>query len=172
MTAKVTARVHPVHLMNFDWAPGGCNPQTKPINFGCESAENWLLPSTSTVAIVIITQPVSWYSFYRPMEDGRLSWPRHCSKYVQPVPKAVYRNGCHDKHNCLRYLNLGPLTLQSDTLTTMPLWHKFCISQGSAVTFSGVAGKFIITYVKCFFEIMLSKTYSYQFIFDWVVLKI
>ena len=25
----------------------------------CESAENWLLPSTSTTAIVIITQPVS-----------------------------------------------------------------------------------------------------------------
>jgi len=34
------------------------NPQTKPINLGCESAENWLLPSTSTIAIAIITQPV------------------------------------------------------------------------------------------------------------------
>jgi len=34
------------------------NPQTKQIDLGCESAENWQLLSTSTVAIVIITQPV------------------------------------------------------------------------------------------------------------------
>jgi len=45
------------------------NAQTKPINLRCESAETWLLPPTPTIAIVIITQPVSWYSFYRPTED-------------------------------------------------------------------------------------------------------
>ena len=27
------------------------NTQTKPIDLGCESAENWQLPSTSTIAI-------------------------------------------------------------------------------------------------------------------------
>ena len=27
------------------------NPQTKPIDLGCESAENWQVPSTSTIAI-------------------------------------------------------------------------------------------------------------------------
>jgi len=43
---KVIARVHPA------------NPQTKPVNLGCESTENWQLSSTSTIAIVIITQPV------------------------------------------------------------------------------------------------------------------
>ena len=32
------ARVHPVHMMNADSAPGGTNPQTKPIDLGCESA--------------------------------------------------------------------------------------------------------------------------------------
>jgi len=62
----------------------------------------------------IITQPESWYSFYRPMEGGRLSRPRHCSKGVQPMPKAVYCSGCCDKHNCPWWnLNLGPLTLQT-----------------------------------------------------------
>jgi len=36
------------------------NPQTKPVDLGCESAENWLLPSsTSTVSIVIITRRTS-----------------------------------------------------------------------------------------------------------------
>jgi len=34
------------------------NPQTKLIDLGRESADNWQLPSTSTIAIVIITQPV------------------------------------------------------------------------------------------------------------------
>ena len=38
-----------------------------------------LLPSASTIAILfIVTQPESWYSFCRPVEDGRLSRPRHC----------------------------------------------------------------------------------------------
>jgi len=35
------------------------NTQTKPIDLGCEFTENWQLPSTSTIAVVIITQPVS-----------------------------------------------------------------------------------------------------------------
>jgi len=35
------------------------NPQTKPIDLACEFAENWQLPSTSTIAIVIITQPAT-----------------------------------------------------------------------------------------------------------------
>jgi len=35
------------------------NPHTKPIDLGCESAENWQQPSTSTIAIVLITEPVS-----------------------------------------------------------------------------------------------------------------
>ena len=69
----------------------------------------------------ITTEPESWYSFYRTMEGGRLSRPRHCSKGVQPVPKAVYHSDCRDKHNCPRWdSNLGPLTLQSGML---PLCH-------------------------------------------------
>jgi len=35
------------------------NPQTKPIDLSCESAENGQLSPTSTIAIVIITQPIS-----------------------------------------------------------------------------------------------------------------
>jgi len=68
------------------------NPQIKPIDLGCESAKNWQLPSTSTIATVIITQPISRYSFYCPTEGGRVSRPRHCSKSAQPMPKAAYRN--------------------------------------------------------------------------------
>jgi len=49
-------------------------------------------------SFIIITQPESWYPFYHPTEGRRLSRPRHCSKCVQPVPKAVYRSDVYDKH--------------------------------------------------------------------------
>ena len=49
------------------------------MDLGCESAENWQLPSTSTIAIVIITQPVGWYSFHRPTE-GTMRWDGHAIK--------------------------------------------------------------------------------------------
>ena len=84
------------------------NSQSKPTDLGCESADKWLLPSTSTIAICYYYSAESWYSFYRPMEGGRLSQPTHCRKGAQPVPKAVHRTGCRDKHNWPR-----PLTPQS-----------------------------------------------------------
>ena len=73
---KVIVRVHPVYVMNVDCVPGGQMLQM-PVDLGCESAENWQLSSTSTIAVVIITQPVDWYSFYRPTKDGRLSRPKY-----------------------------------------------------------------------------------------------
>ena len=65
---KVIARVHLVHLMYADWVPGGRQPSDQASWHVCESTENWLLPSTSTIAVVIIPQRISWYSFYRPTE--------------------------------------------------------------------------------------------------------
>ena len=101
---KFIARVHPLHLMNADWAPVAANPRTKPIDLGCESDENWQLPSTSTIAIVIVTQLIL---FYRPMEGGRLNRRRHWSKGAQPVPKAVCRSSCRVKHNNPRWFDPG-----------------------------------------------------------------
>ena len=93
----------------------------------CRLSDGWpptLRPSQPTCAVsppingcyhphppspfVIITQPESWYSFYRPMESGRLSGTRYCRKGAQPMPKAVHRSGCRDNHNYPR-----PLTPQS-----------------------------------------------------------
>jgi len=60
------------------------NPQTKPIDLGCESAKNWQLPSTSTVAIVIITQ------LY--LSDILHSATSTCSRCVLVIQqRAVYR---------------------------------------------------------------------------------
>jgi len=47
---------------------------------------------------IIITQLESWYLFCHLTEGRRLSRPRHCSKGVQPVPKAVYGSGFYAKH--------------------------------------------------------------------------
>ena len=97
------------------------NPQTKPTDLGCESADRLLPPQTPS-SFIIITQLVSGYSFYRPTEGGRPNRPRHCSKGAQPVPKAVYRRDCRDKHDRPRWdLNLGPLAPQSGVL---PLSHR------------------------------------------------
>ena len=98
------------------------NPQTKPIDLGCESAGRKAAIIHIHHRHFIITQPKGWYSFYHPTEGKRLSRSRHCSKGAQPMPKAVYRSGCRDKHNRPRWdSNLGPLTPQSDVLTTRPL---------------------------------------------------
>jgi len=109
-------------VMNADGVPGGRQPTDQAIDLGCESAENWQLLTIPTIAIVIITQPVSLYSFFRPTESGRLSRPRHHSKGVQTVPKAVYCSSCHNKHNRPQCdSSLGPLTPKSDVLTTRSL---------------------------------------------------
>ena len=64
----------------------------------------------------------NWYAFYPLTEGRRPSQPRHCSKCVQPVPKAVNRIGRHDKHNRPRWdSNSGPLAPQSNALTARPL---------------------------------------------------
>ena len=86
------------------------NPQTKPTDLGCESTDKWLLPSTSTVAICYYYSAQKLILIAPSTEGGRLSQPRHCRKGAQPVPKAVHRSGCRDKHNWLR-----PLTPQSIT---------------------------------------------------------
>ena len=98
------------------------NPQTKPIDLGCESDGRKAAVIHINHRHFIISQPKGWYSFYHPTEGRRLSRPRHCSKGAQPMPKAVYRSGCREKHNRPRWdSNLGPLTPQSDALTTRPL---------------------------------------------------
>jgi len=56
---------------------------------------------------------------FRPAEDGGLSRSRHCSKGVQPMPKAVYRSGRSDKYNRQWWdSKIGPFTPQSDSLST------------------------------------------------------
>ena len=99
---------HQVHLMNADWAPGGRQPSDQASWLGLWV--HWKLAATIHIhlAIVIITQPVGWYSFYCPTKGGRLSRPRHCSKgahvkcWWYTHAQAVYRTSCRDKHNRLQ----------------------------------------------------------------------
>ena len=66
-------------------APSGRRPKTKH-DLGCESActgcQNLHPPSP----FIIITQPESWYSFYRPTEGRRLSRPSWLVIYRDGLP--------------------------------------------------------------------------------------
>jgi len=55
--------------------PRGRRPKTKPDDLGCESACTGCLHLHPPSPFIIITQPESWYSFYRPTESRRLSRP-------------------------------------------------------------------------------------------------
>ena len=63
------------------------NPQTKPTDLGCESADNGRYYPHPPSPFVIITQAKCWYSCYHPIEGGMQSQPRHCSK--APMSKAL-----------------------------------------------------------------------------------
>jgi len=56
-------------------APSGRRPKTMPDDLGCESACTGCQKLHPPSPFIIITQPESWYSFYRPTEGRRLSRP-------------------------------------------------------------------------------------------------
>jgi len=112
------------HSVRITWKPDYAGP---PHLFSLPHSANAVAEYLGTEGLhtyfsviwLMITQSESWYSFYHPTEDRRLSRPRHCSKSVQPMPKAVYRSGFYEKCYCPRWdSNLGPLTPQSGTLWT------------------------------------------------------
>jgi len=112
-----------VHLMNADWAPGGRQLSDQANRLGLRVRRNkGSYRSRFTIAIC-------YYYLARKrililLSHGRWkaeSTCKHCSKAVQPVPKAVYRSGCRDKHKRPRWdSNLGPVIPQSDALATRP----------------------------------------------------
>ena len=67
---KVIARVHPVHLMNADWAPGGRQHSDQASRFGL-----WV--HRKLAAVIHIHHHHCYYysdSLYHPMKGGRLAW--------------------------------------------------------------------------------------------------
>jgi len=75
----------PVSFDECRMAPSGRRPKTKPGDLGCESActgcQKLHPPSP-----FIITQPESWYPFYRPTEGRRLSRPSWLVTYRDGLP--------------------------------------------------------------------------------------
>jgi len=65
-------------------APSGRRPKTKPDDYlGCESACTGCQKLHPPSPFIIITQPESWYSVYRPTEGRRLSRPSwHCTTVI------------------------------------------------------------------------------------------
>jgi len=67
-------------------APSGRRPKTKPDDLGCESACTGCQKLHPPSPFIIITQPESWYSFYRPTEGRRLSRPSWLVTYRDGLP--------------------------------------------------------------------------------------
>jgi len=61
-------------------------PKTKPDNLNCESACTSCQKLHPPSPFIIITQPESWYSFYRPTEGKRLSRPSWPVTYRDGLP--------------------------------------------------------------------------------------
>ena len=93
---RATARVHPVHLMHVEWRQAAADPQPRQMTRAVSPPVGCQKPHPP-LPFIIITQTKSWYSFYHPTEGRRLSRSRHCSKIVQPMPKAVYCSGFYDQ---------------------------------------------------------------------------
>jgi len=66
--------------------PSGRRPKTKPDDLGCESACTGCQKLHPPLPFIIITQPESWYSFYRPTEGRRLSRPSWLVTYRDGLP--------------------------------------------------------------------------------------
>jgi len=64
-------------------APSGRRRKTKPDNLGCESTCIGCQSLHPLSSFIIITQPESWYSFYRPTEGRRPSRPNWLANYIQ-----------------------------------------------------------------------------------------
>ena len=67
-------------------APSGRRPKTKPDDLGCETACTGCQKLHPPSPFIIITQPESWYSFYRPTEGRRLSRPSCLVTYRYGLP--------------------------------------------------------------------------------------
>ena len=67
-------------------APSGRRPKTKPDDLGCESACTGCQKLHPPSPFIIITQPESRYSFYRPTEGRRLSRPSWLVIYRDNLP--------------------------------------------------------------------------------------
>jgi len=64
----------------------GRRPRTKPVYLGCESACTGCQELHPPSPFIIITQPESWYSFYRPTENRRRGRPSWLVPYRHGLP--------------------------------------------------------------------------------------
>ena len=104
-------------------APSGRRPKTKPDDLGCESACTGCQKLHPPSPFIIITQPESSYSFYRPTQGRRLSRPSWLVTYRDGLP-----------------VQWRPLTESDMWLTEYCHWH-------SPMFFSDLQGHFSYIFV-------------------------
>jgi len=88
--------------------PSGRRPKTKPDDLGCKSTCTGCQKLHPPSPFIIITQPKSWYSFYRPTEGRRLS---------QPSWLVTYRDG-------LRVHRRSPILVLTESDVAQLRWSR------------------------------------------------
>ena len=48
------------------------SPQTMSVDLGCDSHENWQLPSTSIIVIVIVTQSILYFTYVQSDDENSI----------------------------------------------------------------------------------------------------
>jgi len=76
------------HLMNADCALGGRWPLNDACRLGLWSPCRMMFSTCTIVIYHYYTK--GWYSYWHPIQDGRLSHCRHCGRGVQPAPKTEW----------------------------------------------------------------------------------
>jgi len=71
---------------SFERRQSAADPQTKPNDWDCKSACLICQSVHPPSPFIIITQPKSYYLFYRPTENGRLSRPDWLVTYQDGLP--------------------------------------------------------------------------------------
>jgi len=120
------------------------NIETKPTDMNCESTAR-LLPSTSTIAILLLLSPRADTYFTIPqraegwVDLGTAGWMQ------QPMSKTVYHNGCRDVYHC-QWRDSNVLSRHSHVLhdrdlqmitcscCTLGLWGWQCVVSAVAVS--------------------------------------
>jgi len=126
---RAIARVHPVHFMNADWAPGGRQLSDQANRLGL-----WVRRKLAAIICIHCRRLLLLLiPFYIPTEGGRLSRSRHYRNMQQPVPKTAYHNGCRDKRTDGGKVRSGDLTHRSQaTCECSRLLLMFCSNNKSS----------------------------------------
>ena len=116
------------------------NPQTTPIDLGWESAENWLLSSTSTIAIIIVTQPDTQFTDPRGWK-AESTYYGVCTAVGYAAPIAAHLSTVRCVRQVLRGRNVRSSLFQPCDAVLAPYMLSSCVCPSLCPSQAGIVSK-------------------------------